>query len=233
MISVFVMVYNEEHIMQHFVDWYRSRFPGCNIFVYDNFSTDSTAEIARRNACEVRLYDSGGEVNDELLRNHKNNCWRNAPTDWVLVCDADELLEIDEAQLRAEEANGTTIVRAIGYTMVNLVDDFDLRGITHGYPDIYYDKTMLFDRRHIQHIDYDYGAHHSHPKGNVRYNSQSYRLLHYNMMGLEFALKRQHETMRRVSEFNKLRCLGIQYFASDDDVKKRYEEARRIATKIL
>jgi len=233
MISVFVMVYNEEHIMQWFIDHYRTRFPGCPIFVYDNFSVDSTAEIARRNDCQVWLYDSGGEVNDQILRNHKNNCWRNSPTNWVLVCDADELLEIDEAQLRAEEANGTTIVKATGYTMVNMVDDPDPSAIDHGYRETYYDKSMLFDRRHIQHIDYDFGAHFCYPKGNVRFNSQSYRMLHYNTMGLEFALKKKNETMRRMSALNRQLGLGLQYFVSDDEVRAKYAEARRIATKIL
>ena len=103
MITVYTMAFNEEILMQFMIDHYRSRFPNCHIVVYDYESTDKTAEIANNNNCEVINYSTNNEVDDEKLRHLKNNCWKNAATDWVLVCDVDEMLDINEQQLIEED----------------------------------------------------------------------------------------------------------------------------------
>ena len=103
MITVYTIAYNEELIMQFMIDHYRSRFPGCNIVVYDNMSTDNTTKIARANDCEVIQYDTNNQIQDRRYIEIKNNCWKNALTEWVLICDMDELLDINAEQLKKEE----------------------------------------------------------------------------------------------------------------------------------
>ena len=111
MITIYTITYNEGLLIQFMIDHYRERFPGCRIVVYDNISTDDTVKIALANGCEVIPYDTGGQLQDSRYIQIKNNCWKDAKTDWVLVCDLDELLDIDEAELRREESLGTTMVR--------------------------------------------------------------------------------------------------------------------------
>src|SRR5208282_4704623 len=97
-----------------------------------------------------------------------NNCWKNDTTDWVLVCDVDEWLDIDKADLDREDAGGATLIKSIGYNMVNLNDDYDVQAITHGVEDSRYSKDLLFKRTMIQEMNYRPGAHESEPVGLVR-----------------------------------------------------------------
>ena len=84
------------------IDHYRERFPGCRIVVNDNMSTDRTAQIARANCCEV-IIDTNFRKIDAPLTKIKNSCWKTASTDWVLVCDLDELLVgLEEEYLKKE-----------------------------------------------------------------------------------------------------------------------------------
>ena len=57
-ISIFVICYNEEIILQKFINHYRTRFPNCEITIYDNMSTDNSRQIAIKNGCKVLEYDS-------------------------------------------------------------------------------------------------------------------------------------------------------------------------------
>src|SRR3989338_8384979 len=118
MITVYTLAYNEELLIQFMIDHYRTRFPGCRIVVNDNMSTDNTVKIARANGCQVIPYDTNNQIQDRRYMEIKNNCWKDAKTDWVLICDMDELLEINANQLKTEEKSGTTIVRSTFYTMV-------------------------------------------------------------------------------------------------------------------
>ena len=46
MIEIFTICYNEEIILQKFINHYRTRFPNCEITIYDNMSTDNSRQIA-------------------------------------------------------------------------------------------------------------------------------------------------------------------------------------------
>src|SRR5579885_430121 len=140
-ISVFVMAYKEEIILPHMIKHYRDRFPSCKITVFDNQSTDKTAEIARANNCEVIEYNTNNQVDDGKLRNLKNNCWKSATTDWCCVIDADEFLDINEEQLAKEDAAGTTIIRSEAYNMVNMEDNYDIENISYATRCVQYDKS--------------------------------------------------------------------------------------------
>src|SRR3989344_6620786 len=131
MITVYTLTYNEEVMIQFMIDHYRARFPGCRIGVNDNMSTDNTVKIARANGCEV-IIDTNFRKLDEPLTKIKNSCWKQAQTDWVLVCDLDELLDINEAELKEEEKAGTTIIRSEGYDMVDMEDTLDVPGMKYG-----------------------------------------------------------------------------------------------------
>ena len=65
-ISIFVICYNEEIILQKFINHYRTRFPNCEITIYDNMSTDNSRQIAIKNGCKVLEYDSNNEIRDDL-----------------------------------------------------------------------------------------------------------------------------------------------------------------------
>ena len=98
MVTIYNISFNEEVILQKFIDHYKYQFPNCEIVIYDNQSTDKTKEIAIKNGCKVLEYDSNNQIRDDLYLEIKNNCWKKASTDWVLIVDTDEFIYISEEQ---------------------------------------------------------------------------------------------------------------------------------------
>jgi glycosyltransferase involved in cell wall biosynthesis len=63
-VDVFVLCWNEEKMLTHFVNHYRDNFNVQNITVIDNQSTDDSVQIAKNLNCIVKTYDSKNELND-------------------------------------------------------------------------------------------------------------------------------------------------------------------------
>ena len=235
MITIYTITYNEELLMQFMIDHYRSRFPGCRIIVNDNSSNDKTVAICKANNCEVRPYNSGNTLNDILHMRIKNSCWKDAKTDWVLVSDLDELFDVNEQQLKEEEAEGTTILKAEGWQMVNMEDNLDIVNMKHGYRqagETAYDKCMIFNKKHIKEINYCPGAHSCNPIGNVKYG-KTYKMYHYRFINADLEVAKVKETIKRLSAENKKYGCGVQRcMASEAQIRADFN-GRRGATKIL
>lgn len=69
-IAVLIPCYNEAQTIQKVVDDYKAVLPQADIYVYDNNSTDNTAEIAHRGGAIVyREYRQGkGNVIRSMFR---------------------------------------------------------------------------------------------------------------------------------------------------------------------
>ncbi len=233
MISIFTVAYNEELQIQFLIDHYRNRFPGCNITVFDNMSEDKTVDIAKSNGCEIRLYDTNGQINDRKYLEIKNGCWKQARTDWVLICDVDELLDINQSQLEEEEKRGATIITSEGYNMVNMEDNLDLAGISYGVRHTFSDKSYLFNKKHIQDINYEAGCHKCNPIGNVVQSQTAYPAYHYNFIN-EAAIVQKYETYaKRLSPENLKNGWGIHYLNSGEKVAAEFSELRKAAKKLF
>lgn len=226
------MAYNEELLIQFMIDHYRQRFPNCTIVIYDNDSTDNTASIAVANGCVVRPYHTNNQIDDDKLRLLKNNCWKDAKTDWVLVCDMDELLEINEQDLKNEEAKGTTIIRSEAYNMVNMEDNFDIPNIKYGWRNSAYDKNYIFNKRYIREINYCHGAHSTNPIGITKYSDKKYTLYHYHYINIELSVQRHKLTMSRMSEKNIRNGWGVIHPDPEGDIRKIFIGHQENATKI-
>lgn len=233
-ISLFTMAFNEEIILPHMIKHYRDRFPSCKVVVFDNQSTDKTAEIAKELGCEVIEYNTNNQVDDGKLRNLKNNCWKTATTDWCCVIDADEFLDINEEQLAKEDVLGVTIVRSEAYNMVNMEDNYDIDSISYGTRCSAYDKPYLFKRSVISEMNYVHGAHSASPVGNVKYSDNIYKCYHYININPEITYKKQKYTKERLSQKNRQMGWGSQYFRdiSMEEVNGWYNSARSGAQQV-
>jgi glycosyltransferase involved in cell wall biosynthesis len=242
-LTIYTITFNEELIIQFFIDHYRTRFPNCHIVVYDNQSTDKTVEIAKANNCEIRFYDSGGKTNDQLHLDTKNNCWKDAKTDWVLVCDTDELLEINSEQLTVEHNRGITRIKSECWHMVNMQDNLDLANITYGYrgnlvfdgshvySETVYDKDILFNKSCV---DINYictGCHHNSSIGKV-INSSPYKLWHYKYINPDVFLKKRQTNRKRLPQDHIEKNWGADCLMSDDWQKGEFAYVRTLAKKI-
>jgi len=223
MIHVFSMAYNESPLLQFMIDHYRSRFPNCNITIYDNESTDNTKQISLDNNCEVIDYCTNNTVDDDKLRNLKNSCWKSAKTDWVLVCDVDELLDITQDQLIEEQNKGTTIIKSEAYNMVNMYNNYDIVNIKHGSRCSQYDKDYLFNKKFLSEINYAHGGHSTRPVGKNIPSSTKYTCYHYTGICPELSYKKFQYTKARLSLTNKKYGWGSAY-ENDTRTLKDWED---------
>jgi glycosyltransferase involved in cell wall biosynthesis len=211
MISIYTIAYNEELLAAKFVEHYRSRFPFCSITVYDNCSTDETAKIFKSLDCEVLPFDTRGKINENLYLDIKNNCWKQAHTDWVLVCDVDEWLDIDENKLTIETA---TLVKSYA---------FDVYEYRYEVRSPIYDKVLLFNRSKIKEINYGPGCHTIHPEGIVEYSSP-YKMWHQKYISEEYIVQRHRMYAERVSDENKRNGWANHYFVAECELREKYRE---------
>jgi glycosyltransferase involved in cell wall biosynthesis len=227
MITLYTIAFNEEVFLQYMIDHYRSRFPNCRIVVFDNESTDHTPDIAKKNNCEVTLFKTNNQVDDFEITKLKNNCWKTAGTDWVLICDVDELLNINEQELKSEESAGVSIIRSEGWNMVNMEDNYDFANIKHGARVANYDKSYLFNKKLIKEINYSPGCHRSNPVGAVKMSSKAYHLWHYKCIHPDHLVERYRITALRLSERNKRCGMGTYWLnQTEETVRASFANAR-------
>lgn len=212
-VTVYTLAYNEEALVEFAVKFYRKMFPNCIINIYDNYSTDRTAEIAEKLGCNVIKFDTGGTFHDGVHVDLKNSIWKDATTDWVIVNDFDEFPYITQDELKYEESRGYNVIRFTPYNMMGKGDDIDLNAIDEGFYDDCYYKFILFNKSQIAEMNYPYGAHASmghiskvrpkKPGKPVNLGaSKEYKLLHYKFINLEYTIKRQLMYDKRWSDFN-------------------------------
>lgn len=232
-LTIHTLTFNEELLFQFVIDHWRERFSECKFVVYDNGSTDKTVELAKANGCEVIDYSeqSGGRLNDQLHMQIKNSCWKNAPSDWVVVCDFDELVDINAEQLRQEEEKGITRIKTEGWQMVNMEDNYDFANMKYATRSDRYDKSVLFNKKHITEINYDIGAHGCRPIGHV-VDSQAYKLYHYRFINPEQFVKKSQLSARRLSDINRANGWGFQVHRSEQEFIAEFLDERSKAVKI-
>jgi hypothetical protein len=224
MIEIFTIIYNEEIILQKFINHYRERFPNCEITIYDNMSTDNSRQIAVENNCKIIDYNSNNEIRDDLYLEIKNNCWKKANTSWVLIADADEFLDINQEQLQKEDCS---IILSKGYNMVNLEDDLIFENIKFGIRAKQYDKYYLFNKSKIKEINYEAGCHSANPKGEIKFSKNVYNLFHYTMLSEQYLIDRYRRNYERLSSINKKYGWGIQYTENEQIIKNRFNQAKK------
>lgn len=232
MITIYTVAFNEEVFIKFMIDHYRSRFPNCHIVVYDNMSTDNTVKIALENGCEVIHYSTNNQISDSKYLEIKNNCWKNAKTDWVLVCDVDELLNINEQDLALEDTR-STIIKSEAYNMVNMEDNYDLPNIKYGARCEPYDKSYCFNKKFIKEINYSPGCHQCKPVGTAKVSPKAYTLYHYKCINPDFQVARYKMYAARLSPENKANGWGSHYFQTETQIKDAFYLARTYVTKII
>jgi len=232
MITVYTLAYNEELLIQYMIDHYRSRFPGCRIVVYDNMSSDKTVTIARLNNCAVIPFETNNQYSEGRQIQIRNNCWKNAITDWVLVCDLDELLDINKKQLKAEEKLEVSIVSTETYDMINLEDNLDIAGMKYGVKSPLPGKFCLFNKKYISEINYGPGSHTCNPEGQVQYSRKAYRLYHYNSINEQATIDKFKVRAARMSPENIKNGWGIHFLMTPKQIREEYAEERKKALKV-
>ena len=203
-IEAFILCWNESETLHLTINHYK--YFCSKITIYDNFSTDNSREIAESMGCEVKLFGVSGELNDAEYLKVKNNCWKSSQADWVIVCDADEII------IPPNGMDGT-IVRTQGFNMFsNELPKESWLEINTGIPDSNYSKLICFNPKAIKEIGYVYGCHEAEPTGDVKFSTLITPLLHYKHVGGAERIANRHALYAsRLSAINKKWKLGYQY----------------------
>jgi glycosyltransferase involved in cell wall biosynthesis len=229
MITIYTIAYNEAFMLPYFFAHYLNRFDSPVFVVYDNESTDNTADIARAFGAEVRTYRTGNKLSDATYLEIKNKCWMDAKTDWVMLVDIDELCDIDALNLRDEHLKGASIIDFRGYNMVNLEDNLNVSSIHTAVRAMSYDKRYCFNRKYVKEINYGPGGHKCNPVGNIRYSSESYDCWHYKYINVNYMIDRHATFASRLSDDNLKRGYGGHYLYPAENIIAEFEQARKNA----
>jgi len=224
-IQIYLIAWNEIETIHLTIKHYQSF--GAKIKVFDNYSNDGTPEICRLLGCEVESFGIPGQLNDAHYLKVKNRCWRGSQADWVIVCDADEILTLSEEYLQSSTGNKATIFKTKGYNVYSHdMPKEDYFEITTYHPDDNYSKLVIFDPKAITDMQYQYGCHKATPQGNVKYSDYVLPLFHFRAIGgPDRMVKRHAQYRKRLSDLNKTLKLGSHYNYPDERRIREWAES--------
>jgi len=218
---VYTVVHNESFMIRYFMRHY-SAFAE-RIIVYDDTSTDGTADLATAAGAEVRPCPWVG-LDDLKVVEFASKQYVEArdQADWVIWADVDEFIYDADVlgRLRKFKYDGVTIPTIDGYSMVaehppstegQIYDE-----IRRGFPDRAYSKRCVVDPR----IDVAWGpGRHEIYADSLRLIGQSdcgLKLLHYRYLGAEWHLARNARNYGRLTPVNKVRMHGQEVYPGYD-----------------
>lgn len=198
-IEVFAICYNEELLLPYFIDHYKKM--GAKITIIDNQSTDKSRSIIEKAGCTYMAYNSNNQIRDDLYLQIKNNCWKDSKADWVIVCDIDELIEVNF------DISKYTIINTKGFDMIGLPPS------RIGVHNKMYSKHIMFRPNHFREINYTPGCHSLNPipVGTISGSIEIANLLHYKYISEDYVYTRHLMYQERLSDINKQLGWGIEY----------------------
>lgn len=220
---VYTFAWNEEKMLpfffRHYFDWLGAE----RITVFDNESTDRTAEICDADPRVKRDVYKTGNKHAELdaMVGIRDECWKQArgKADFVVIVDCDEFVYHNDMPAFLGEVllSRTSIARATGYDMVSQA--FPAPGVhlpyvvRTGIQTPTYSKPCLLLPDRVKHVSFAAGAH------NARVNSNGYlplasaglRLLHYPRLGWPFYVERMMARKERANARDSAHGLLVHY----------------------
>ena len=207
--------------MNHYCSFCRT------VTIFDNNSTDSTLSIVKEEfpAVIVIPFSTDNMINDAIILDIKNNCWKGSTADYVIICDCDEFLFAENMQDRLIELkeNKVTIPVIIGYNMGSetFPDDYNIpivQQVKIGIRDRNFDKQIIFDPNKLIEINYETGCHVCNPvykEKALQDKVVQFNLLHYKYLSKEYLYKRHAAYAERMSDFNIENEYAVEYIRGD------------------
>lgn len=181
-IEVHILSHDEEQFLEWSLRHYRTF--ASRICVWDGGPMLIKKAMVERYGAEHFFWDTAGELNDELARTLKNNCWLGTDADWVIVVDADEILYFPNGVLETlltYERLGAVAPKPQGFEMfadwwpeidwIDEVSGYVMRRegqiydyVKDGAPDDkWYSKPVLFSPKRVADSGIGIGGHESRP----------------------------------------------------------------------
>lgn len=208
LLHIYVITWQNAKNLEYFIRFYRERFAGCAITVYDNRSTDQTQEIAHHYGCTLVLFKTEG-FDDVKHQEIKNNCWKGQEERWAFCLDDDELLDVTESDLVHEQAD---VISFTGVERFNREKHLLNQA---------YNKSVAFKVKGIIETDFTAGAHVIRPvsEKEIIFSTKKYYLIH-DKYSDRTMIDRNRLLNDRVIKQNKERGWSWHY---DMDLEKYYD----------
>jgi glycosyltransferase involved in cell wall biosynthesis len=230
-VDIFLMCYNEASIIEETIRHYRTLLPRCSITILDNMSTDGSVEIAQRNGCRIKRFNTSNHMDATKMGILRNDCWKTSFQKWVIVADMDEWICVNEKDLIEEDRLGTTVLTIKGYNIIGDSKDASLRDINlhqlhHGVYHAPESKSICFKVGPIREMNFTHGCHSCTPHGTVRYSAKEYILKHMDYLGLPYKLDKQNIRFQR-SLRNRQRGMSTHYAVSADTIRAEHDTVQQ------
>ena len=234
-ITLYTFLYNEQEILPYFLKHY-SQFVN-KIVVYNNMSTDNSIQILndwKECEIEIRDYDTNNQYDEASLMNFRSNCWKECNSDYVIVCDMDELLYHPDLIGFIKKQSYVDYFTPTGYNMVGEEVPTDYTKqiydiIKVGTKHIGYSKCVLFKRKNVNETNYSAGAHLSSFQGTERLincTTDELKLLHYKWLSFDYVYNKHTHYGERRSEHSKKNGWGGHYGLSKERMMIEYNEIK-------
>jgi hypothetical protein len=164
-----------------------------------------------------------GNKFDEIVNMYiKSKKWVDTDS-WVICCDIDEWIDINEDQLKYEASKGTTVIRTQGFDMCNINNTISLFDIKHGIRNTNYDKSVMFYAPKIKDMQYTAGCHKAYPVGEVVQSQHVYNLYHMKYWSKSYFVSRYLSLQKRQSDGNIRKNYGIHYMKPAQELEAEYD----------
>jgi len=225
-VEVHTFTFNESAYIDFFCDWYKSRFTNLKIIVHDNYSTDNTVKKALNSGCSVETFGSPDFYEEKILIALKNSCFKGSSSDYFIVCDIDEFLDLNDYDLIKHRPS---LVQGWCWQMFNPLS-LALNQINYGSRDWYYDKILCFKRSEIAEINYQPGAHFCHPKSTSSGNrimKLRRNMFHYRWLSFDHVLERYHRNSKRLAPSNYDKISQWHWDADERSLRQQYRHMEK------
>jgi glycosyltransferase involved in cell wall biosynthesis len=241
-ITLFTFLYNEEHILPYFLKHY-SQYVN-KIVVYNNMSTDKSIEILKDwKECEIEIidYNTDNQYDEGTLMKLRNNCWKDCDSDYVIVCDMDELLYHPDLINFIKKQSYVDYFTPTGYDMIGeeIPTDYTKQIydiIKVGTKNIGYSKCVLFKRKNVKETNYSAGSHMSSFQGTERLincTTDELKLLHYKWLSFDYVYDKHTLYGERRSQHSKNNSWGSHYGLSKERMMRDYNELKEQSKTII
>lgn len=214
-IEIHIVTYNEEIMLPFTLQHYKKMFSNVTFVIHDNYSTDSTVQIATDAGCKIVQFKTDG-LSDSAYVQIKSNAPLTSTADWCLCVDCDEHCYITDSDLIEIESKGVNIVRFEGWDIfANASSPGDIKEFighrTGGYDKPTLVKTGVFSKYLLKPGAHDLQQLEPIEGYTVNMLENIYKLIHMKHWNLDFIIKRQAEFGLRLSEENRRNGWGQQY----------------------
>jgi hypothetical protein len=207
-------------------------------------STDNSIEILKNwKYCEIEIrdFDTNNQYDEQTLMNLKNNCWKECDSDYVIVCDMDELLYHPDIKNFISKQSYVDYFTPTGYHMMGeeIPTDFSKQIyhiIQNGTEDVNYSKNILFKRKDVLETNYAPGAHMSSFQGTKRLvncTTDQLKLLHYKWLSPDYGISKNTHYKERTSVHSLNNQWGIHYRIHKDKMLEDYNNLKNKSKKII